>query len=419
MRIGIDFRAMQIGHQFRGIGEVVRQSCRQLDRRSPDGDSFVAFVDQGGPTIQPILDEVFGPSRSVRTVELPAPTSPRIAKLAGALTPERSAVMRAEADVLVQFDFSLGIPEGLPSVVVVYDQVPLLLGDRYPRNYRPTYAGARRAGLGRREAFYKAGTRRVYERHLASALERASRLIAISDHTRSTTESFAADHDVVGVASRVTVARLGHTPPPDEHPPLNAMERTRIEALALDQHPFVVFMGGSDERRRVDLLVTAFNAVRAAGIDLKLVLAGYDFNTMDAVLSETARIALLSSSYKHDIHLLGFVSDAERAWLYDHAEAFVFPSEHEGFGLPVIESLAAGCPVVAFANTSIHEVSGPNCLLVDGTWEDLARGITEMVQRPDDLKRQDTEEGRQWAATFTWDTIGEVLRTDLEEIAPH
>ena len=417
MRIGIDFRAMQIGHQFRGIGEVIRQSCRQLDQRSPVDDAFVVFVDHGGPSIQPLVDDVFDPSRSVKIVELPNPTNPRMAKLAGALTPERSAIMRAEVDVLVQFDFSLGVPEGLPSVVVVYDQVPLLLGDRYPRNYRPTYAGARRAGLGRRAAFYKAGTRRVYEKHLASALDRAARIIAISDHTKATTEAFAAEHGVAGVAAKISVARLGHTPPSDEHPPLNAMERTRVEALALDQHPFVVFMGGSDERRRVDLLVSAFNAVRADGIDLKLVLAGYDFNTMDAVLSEAARHALLTSSYNHDIHLLGFVSDAERTWLYDRAEAFVFPSEHEGFGLPVIESLAAGCPVVAFANTSIHEVSGPNCLLVDGTWQDLARGITEMVQRPDDVKHQATEAGRQWAATFTWDTIGEVLRTNLEAIA--
>ncbi|MEO6989747.1 MAG: glycosyltransferase family 1 protein [Aquihabitans sp.] len=417
MRIGIDFRAMQMGHQFRGIGEVVRQSCRQLDQRSPASDAFVAFVDQGGPTVQPILDEVFGPDRSVRTVELPAPANPRVAKLAGALSPERSAIIGAEADVLVQFDFSLGVPEGLPSVVVVYDQVPLLLGDRYPRNYRPTYAGARRAGLGRREAFYKAGTRRVYEKHLVSALERASRVIAISEHTKATTEAFAAEHGVGSVTTKISVARLGHTPPADEHPSLNAMEQARVEALALHEHPFVVFMGGSDERRRVDLLVSAFNAVRAAGLDLKLVLAGYDFNTMDAVLSETARAALLSSSYKHDIHLLGFVSDAERTWLYDRAEAFVFPSEHEGFGLPVIESLAAGCPVVAFANTSIYEVSGPNCLLVDGTWEDLARGITEMVQRPDDEKLQAVEDGRRWAATFTWDTIGDVLRSNLEEIA--
>ncbi len=417
MRIGIDFRAMQIGHQFRGIGEVIRQSCRQLDQRSPDGDAFVAFVDKGGPSVQSVLDDVFTSARSVRTVELPAPTNPRMAKLAGALSPERSAMIRAEVDVLVQFDFSLGVPEDLPSVVVVYDQVPLLLGDRYPRNYRPTYAGARRAGLRRREAFYKAGARRVYEKHLVSALKRASRIIAISEHTKTTTEAFASDHVVPGVAGKITVARLGHTPPSGEHPPLNAMARTRIEALDLDAHPFVVFMGGSDERRRVDLLVAAFNAVRAAGVELKLVLAGYDFNTMDAVLSETARHALLSSSYKHDIHLLGFVSDAERTWLYDRAEAFVFPSEHEGFGLPVVESLAAGCPVVAFANTSIHEVSGPNCLLVEGTWEDLARGITEMVQRPDDVKRQATADGRQWAATFTWDTIGDVLRSTLEEIA--
>lgn len=416
MRIGIDFRAMQLGHQFRGIGEVVRRSCRQLDERSGPDDQFVAFVDHGGPSVQPIIDEVFSPDRTVRTVELPMPTNPRLAKLAGALTPERTAIMQAEADVLVQFDFSLGVPVDVPSIVVVYDQVPLLLGDRYPRNYRPTYAAARRAGLGRREAFYKAGTRRVYERHLTAALQNASHLIAISEHTRSTTEQFAVEHGVTDVPTKLSVAHLGHTPPPAVHPGLNAMERTRIDALGLAEHPFVVFMGGSDERRRVDLLVAAFNEVRARGVDLKLVLAGYDFNTMEAVLSEAARTALLASSYKHDIHLLGFVSDAERTWLYHHAEAFTFPSEHEGFGLPVIESLAMGCPVVAFANTSIHEVSGPNCTLVDGTWEALADGIVATLERTDGEKHSQADAGRVWAETFTWDTIGAELRARLDAL---
>jgi len=412
MRIGIDLRAMQLGHQFRGIGEVVRQCCRQLDQRSAADDVVVAFVDQGGPPVTDVVEACFGPDRTVRTVELPHPKNPRMAKLRHSLTPERAAIIAASCDALVQFDFSLGVPVDVPTVVVVYDQVPVLLGDRYPHNYRPHYRSARNAGMSVAKSVNKAMGRQVYERHLAEALDRAFHIVAISEHTADTTRVFAEEHQVAGIPEKLSVAHLGHTPP-GATPELNAMERSRLDALGLVDAPFVFFMGGSDERRRVDLLVAAFNDLRAHGTELKLVLAGYDFVTMEMVLSEEAREALLSSSYRHDIHLLGFASDAERHWLYDHAEAFAFPTEHEGFGLPVVESLAMGCTVVAFDNTSIREVSGPNCELVSGTWPALAAGIERVLARTPAAKAAAAEAGRAWAATFTWDTIGESLHRHI------
>ena len=76
MRIGIDLRALQIGHQFRGIGEVVRQACRQLDARSPAVDEIVAFVDGDGDRVPEILPELFGSGRRVTIVSLPPATTP-------------------------------------------------------------------------------------------------------------------------------------------------------------------------------------------------------------------------------------------------------------------------------------------------------------------------------------------------------
>ncbi len=432
MRIGLDFRSMQIGHQFRGIGEVVRQACRQLDQRSPATDEFVAFVDGDGSGIGELLAELFSPERSVGMVLLPPAATPvdRLALLPSVAkamagkavrtidAPHRdqAAVMVDGCDVLVQFDFSLGVPAGLASVVVIYDQVPYLLGDRHPLHYHPSYRAGRRWGLSAPAAVNKAWTREIYRRHLVLALNRADRLIAISGHTARTTAAFAAEQGLVGIEAKMRVAHLGHTPPAGAAPELNTMERHRLDALGLIDTPFVFFLGGSDDRRRIDLLVDAFNAVRAGGTDLKLVLAGYDFVTMEAVLSESARQALLASSYRDDIHLLGFATAAERFWLYHHAEAFVFPSEHEGFGLPVIESLAQGCTVVSFDNTSIPEVAGPNCELVDGTWSALAAGIEKVLARSPEQRAHDEAEGRRWAERYTWDTIGEALRDALDTL---
>lgn len=422
LRVGIDFRAMQIGHQFRGIGEVVRQGCRQLDQRLDPSAELVLLVDPVGMAID--IPGVFGTMaspRSIRVLDYPEPANPRLAKLRAPVTPEREELLRANIDVLVQFDFMLGVPESVPCVVMMYDQIPLLLGDQYPKNYRPTYQGARRGGMPVAKAIYKAGTRRIYQRLLTAALQRSAGIVAISKHTAATTESYAQSQNLTGIAQKIRVAPLGFGTHSDgkrhELADLDVMERNRLSGLGLDTTPFVFFMGGSDERRRIDHLIAAFNDLRGRGRNLALVLGGYDFVTVERVLSSTTRKAIEESSYRHDIHLLGFVSAELRAWLYGHAEAFVFPSVHEGFGLPVLESLAMGCPVVAYDNTSIPEVAGPNSFLVANRWESLADGIATALDRDQSQKATDAEQGQAWAATFTWENLGRALTEMVEDAA--
>jgi glycosyltransferase involved in cell wall biosynthesis len=415
MRVGIDLRAMQVGHQHRGIGEVLRHGCRQLDARLPAGDRIVAFHDDRGPSVVAIVGDVVASGRGVDLVTLPA-NAPRWQRLRDNLSPRQQDVMGEACDLLVQFDPLLGVPTTVSTVVIVHDQIPLLLGDRYPETYLPRYVAARRSGMGRRRAAERATRRWLYERNLTAALGRATQVIANSHHTARTTEEFAVAHGVADIAQRTTVAPLGHHAEADGRsmPPPNAMERHRFEALGLDHRPFVLYLGGVDDRRRLDLLVAAYNDLRARGVDLDLVLAGDSFATVDTIGIERTRVAIASSSYGEGIHLLGFATPRERAWLYDRAAVFAFPSEHEGFGLPVLEALAAGCAVVAFDNTAVVEVAGPNTRLVDATWRALAEGIGDLVARPAAQSADDAEAGRRWAATFTWETLGWALTTQVD-----
>lgn len=416
MRVGIDLRAMQVGHQFRGIGEVLRQACRQLDGRLPPGDEVVGFHEPPGPSVGGLLPALFTSGRTTSLVDVP-PAAGRLGRLQDNLSPEQVACFASSCDVLLQVDFQLGVPLGVPTVLVVHDQIPYLLGDRYPDIYWPTYGAARRAGLGHRSALERSLRRRIYERNLTNALVRAAHVVANSAHTGRTTLAFARDHDVPGLEARLTVARLGLDAGPAPREP-NVMERMRFEALGLETTPFLLYVGGVDDRRRIDLLVAAFNDLRARGIDLKLVLAGDSFATVAGIGVASARRAVATSSYAADIHLLGFVSEAERAWLYGRTEAFAFPSEHEGFGLPVLEALGAGAPVVAFDNTSLQEVCGPNCELVAPTWAALAAGVERLLARPADEKALDAAAGREWAAGFTWDTLGAELERHIQELRP-
>ncbi len=117
-----------------------------------------------------------------------------------------------------------------------------------------------------------------------------------------------------------------------------------------------------------------------------------------------------------DVHFLGFVGDGDLAALYAAASAFAYPSEWEGFGLPVAEAMAQGTPVVTSRGTSTEEVAGGAAVLVDPTdVDDIARGLTEALdpQRRADLGAA----GRARAAALTWDATADATVAAYREVA--
>ena len=259
--------------------------------------------------------------------------------------------------------------------------------------------------LGR--AAYAAGTRRLYEQHLGTALARAATVLAVSDHTARTTLDLAAERGFHLDPARVEVAPLGYSggDPAD----LNALEAGRVRGLGLDVTPFLLFIGSSHEGARLDDLVAAFNRLRARGRVLKLVLVGSDLLTSEGIVDAGARRAVERSSYRDDIHLFGAVGAAQRAWLQAEAAALVLPGELRGSGLPVVEAGAHGCPVVAYDDPSIREVAGPGCVLVPPRWEDLSVAVESVLDRPAEERERAAAEARAVAATRTWDDFGTTL----------
>ncbi|GAC1570422.1 MAG: hypothetical protein NVS3B23_02090 [Candidatus Saccharimonadales bacterium] len=124
------------------------------------------------------------------------------------------------------------------------------------------------------------------------------------------------------------------------------------------EKPFLLFIGGADRRRKLIDLVTAFNHLRAQGVQINLVLAGDSMQGPYNISTEETQAAFLHSSYLQDIIFMGFVNDKQRDWLYKNALAYVFPSKYEGFGLPVLEALIHGTPVISYPNKATVEVAG-------------------------------------------------------------
>jgi len=154
--------------------------------------------------------------------------------------------------------------------------------------------------------------------------------------------------------------------------------------------PFVLFVGTVEPRKNLRRVIDAFR--RFDRTDLELVLAGPQGWKEDLGAAVAGRVRWLGAVPRDDL-----------AYLYAAADAFVYPSLAEGFGLPVLEAMAQGTPVVTSAGTATEEVAGEAALLVDPTDVDaIAAGLMRVL---DDAELAATlrSAGPARAATFTWD----------------
>lgn len=157
----------------------------------------------------------------------------------------------------------------------------------------------------------------------------------------------------------------------------------------------ILCVGALQRRKNQIALVRAF---RAAPPDWTLVLAGSEGYEAEAVLREIANSPIIDR-----IRVTGYISDEEVAQWYRRASIFAFPSLDEGFGMPVIEAMAAGVPVIASNRSSLPEVCGDAALLVDPQSDAELAGAVELLTRDAKLRAKLTTAGMVQASGFRWD----------------
>ncbi len=222
----------------------------------------------------------------------------------------------------------------------------------------------------------------------AQVTREADEIIAVSAATARDVEHF------YGRAEAVTVIHHG----------------VDIERFMAGRHqprplanPYILFVGQIQPRKNITRLAEAFERLAEEDKELHLVIIGGHGWLQRPVFERIER-----APYAGRINLVGAVSDEQLPAWYAHAGVFVLPSLYEGFGMPVLEAMAAGCPVVTSNVSSLPEVAGKAAVLVDpASSEAIADGVQEARQRRAELQAK----GIKRASEFTWErTARETLR---------
>ena len=168
--------------------------------------------------------------------------------------------------------------------------------------------------------------------------------------------------------------------------------------------PYVLALGAADLRKSLTTLVAAFDALASTNRDLRLIHAGPGGNASDHLAHAVDR-----SPHRDRILRLGWVDDGARAALLAQAAAVAYPSLYEGFGLVVLEAMAAGRPVVTTPVAAIPEVAGDAALYIGAGDADALAGGLERVLTDQELAAELGARGRARAAGFTWERTADGL----------
>ncbi len=363
MRIAIDARKL---HDF-GVGTYVRNLVHWLARLDSETE-FIMFCRRDD------CEHIEGLGPNFR----PVPVRSSNYSVAEQLTVPLSLI-RSRADLFHAPHYVLPALTPCRSIVTIHDCIHLMF---------PQYLPGRLAHRYAQVAFWLAANR-------------SARIFTVSEASkRDILRFFSIPSDKVDVIYNAIDDRFNHTPIEAD------MQRVRERYQLHDR--FLLYSGNVKPHKNLERLIDAFNRLRQSGLDnIKLLITGGEISRY-----ATLRRAVHHYNLDHHVRFLGFLSVETLAILYRLADAFVFPSLYEGFGLPPLEAMASGTPVLTSNISSLPEVVGDAALLIEpydpaSIAEGLGRVLCDNA-----LRERLVDRGRRRAAAFSWEaSVKRVLAT--------
>lgn len=369
MRVAIDVRKY---HDF-GIGTYIRNLVRQLARI----DQVTEYVLLCRPDDRDRVGRVVGPN--FRTVVESAPPYSLQEQIRIPM-----ALRREHVDLFHAPHYVLPPLIHCRSVVTIHDCIHLVFPQDLPGRFAHAYAKAQ----------------------LWTAAHRSDRVLTVSETSKlDILRRFRVPADKVTVVYNAIDESLS-TPPSDED-----VERVRMRYQLKD--PFALYVGNIKPHKNLERLIDAFHRLRAESQfePLQLIIIGDEINRYQGLRRAVHRHKL----HKH-VRFFGFVPPETLAVLYRLAGVFVFPSLYEGFGLPPLEAMYCGTPVVTSNVSSLPEVVGDAAVLVDPYDPDsIAEGMRRVLT-DGDLRASLRERGQARAREFSWERSVAQIRAVYGEV---
>jgi alpha-1,3-rhamnosyl/mannosyltransferase len=279
----------------------------------------------------------------------------------------RSALRQSEAEVYHSPFYRMPYLPGIPTVLTVYDFIPLVC-----------------------PADYTAGQRLIYRAAHALALRAARAVVTISRASAADlARFFRIDPE------RVMVTPLAAAPHFRPQAPAAISAASRKYRLPQD---YALFLASNKPHKNLFRLIESWPEVVRRLPEARLVVAGHWDPRYERPRARAAELGLEGS-----VHFAGPVAEEDLPALYGGAAAFIFPSVYEGFGLPVLEAMACGTPVICSNTSSLPEVAGHAALLIDPTnTPALAAAICRLLSDAD-LRAGLRSRSLAQAATFSWE----------------
>lgn len=174
---------------------------------------------------------------------------------------------------------------------------------------------------------------------------------------------------------------------------------------------FILFVGTIQPRKNIGMLIQAFSKIAEKYKDVDLVIVGKKGWLFEPIFKLPQEISIESR-----VHFLDFVSDEDLAAFYKNAICFVLPSLYEGFGLPILEAMQHGCPVITSSVSSLPEAGGDAALYVDPKdKDDIAKKIAELIEN-ENLRKELVKKGYMHLKKFSWEKSAKETLSVLESI---
>ena len=401
MRIAIDMQGAQTSSRFRGIGRYTMGLARAIARSAVQSGDQVFLVMNGrlGEGIDVIREEFRGivPDDSFKVWYAPGPlawTSPNAhgrravaekiwARFMESLSPDAvlcCTLFDNPGEELIAAPSLL--PAAVQTCAIVHDFIPL----HQPKVHLSA-----------------PGTAEWYDSRLAE-LSAVGKMFCNSEFVAKETRGRFPEADVTAISTDTSEV---FRPLTEEERALGPLPGTLPVAGRFDGRPFILYAGGTDGRKNLKTLISAYGRLAPEVRDAHqlAIVCGSHPETHRRV----ARMAEKADIPGKDIILLGYLTDEEMRRLYGSCVLFAFPSLDEGFGLPVLEAMRCGAPVIASNRTSIPEVVGLLEALfdpedADGLARKLTQALTDGAFRQRLAAHSAVQQGR-----FSWDASARLL----------